>query len=430
MYSITKSVELFDKAQKILPGGVNSPARAFRGVGGQPLFIDRGEGAYLYDVDGNRYVDYVLSWGPLILGHAHPAVIRAVQDTAEKGLSFGACCPLEVEFAELFCELVPQADMVRLVNSGTEAVMTALRLARGFSGRHKILKFDGCYHGHSDCLLAAAGSGLLANSISSSKGVSGKVVSEVISTPYNDLEKVKKIFAEQGDAIAALIVEPVAGNMGLIMPERIFLETLREICTQYGSCLIFDETITGFRFHPGAYSSIAGIRPDISTFGKIIGGGMPIGAIAGGSRIMKQLAPLGEVYQAGTLSGNPVAAAAGIATLKTLRELNPYSEIAELAEIFADKTNHYAQKNKLAVHCQAYGGVFTLFFTAKKHINNLEDAKTCNRELFAAYYRHMLSRGIYMSPSQFELNFVSAAHSTQEIETAADAAVEFLAQMK
>jgi len=287
------------------------------------------------------------------------------------------------------------------------------------------VKFDGCYHGHSDCLLVSAGSGLLTNSISSSKGVTGKAVSEVITIPYNDIEKVKGIFAGRGDEIAAVIVEPVAGNMGLVMPEKDFLKGLREICAQYGACLIFDETITGFRFHCGAYSELAGITPDISTFGKIIGGGMPIGAIAAGKEIMQQLAPLGEVYQAGTLSGNPVAAAAGIATLKYLKEMNPYSRMAELAGLFADKVNSYAKKNKLAVQCRNYGGVFTVFFTAGE-INNLEDVKTCDTELFAEYYRFMLNKGIYMSPSQFELNFVSAAHSKEDIETAADAVIEFL----
>jgi glutamate-1-semialdehyde 2,1-aminomutase len=423
---MTISEKLFERACRHIPGGVNSPVRAFNSVETTPVYIESGSGSRIFSADGKEYIDFCGSWGPLILGHAHPAVIQTVHDTAKKGLSFGTCNPLEVEFAELFCELVPEADMVRLVNSGTEAVMTALRLARGFTNRANILKFDGCYHGHSDCLLVSAGSGLLTNSISSSKGVTDKAVSEVITTPYNDISKVKKIFEEQGDTIAAIIVEPVAGNMGLVMPESGFLEELRKICTQYGSCLIFDETITGFRFHSGSYASLAGITPDISTFGKIIGGGMPIGAIAARSEIMEQLAPLGEVYQAGTLSGNPVAAAAGIATLKTLKETNPYSGLSELANLFADKINHYARENKLAVHCKAYGGVFTLFFSAKNQINNLEDVKTCDTKLFAAYYRYMLDRGIYMSPSQFELNFISTAHSRQDVERAADTVIEFI----
>ncbi len=427
---MTISEKLFERACKHIPGGVNSPVRAFDAVETTPVYIESGKGSRIFSVDGKEYIDFCGSWGPLILGHAHPAVVKAVHNTAAKGLSFGTCNPLEVKFAELFCELVPGADMVRLVNSGTEAVMTALRLARGFTDKEKILKFDGCYHGHSDCLLVSAGSGLLTNSISSSKGVTNKAVSEVISTPYNDISKVKKIFKEQGNTIAAIIVEPVAGNMGLVMPESGFLEELREICSQHGSCLIFDETITGFRFHCGSYASLVGITPDISTFGKIIGGGMPIGAIAARSEIMRQLAPLGEVYQAGTLSGNPVAAAAGIATLKVLKETNHYSGLSELASLFADKINNYAQKNELAVHCKAYGGVFTLFFSEKDQINNLEDVKSCDTKLFAAYYRHMLNQDIYMSPSQFELNFISTAHSRQDVERATDSVIEFLSNIK
>lgn len=427
---MTISEKLFERACKHIPGGVNSPVRAFGSVGTNPVYIESGKGSRIISVDGKEYVDFCGSWGPLILGHANPEALKAVHDTAKKGLSFGTCNPLEVEFAELFCELVPHIDMVRLVNSGTEAVMTALRLARGFTGRTNIVKFDGCYHGHSDCLLVSAGSGLLTNSISSSKGVSDKIISEVITTPYNDIEKVKKIFEGQGDEIAAIIVEPVAGNMGLVMPKKGFLEELREICTQYGACLIFDETITGFRFHCGAYSEIIGLEPDISTFGKIIGGGMPIGAIAARKEIMEQLAPLGEVYQAGTLSGNPVAAAAGIATLKVLKATNPYSRLRDMAKLFADKINNYARENKLAVNCKTYGGAFTIFFAASEHINNLEDVKACDTELFAEYYCYMLANGIYMSPSQFELNFISTDHTSEDIEIVADTVIEFLSQFR
>jgi glutamate-1-semialdehyde 2,1-aminomutase len=423
---MTISEQLFERACKHIPGGVNSPVRAFGSVGTTPVYIEHGKGSRIVSVDGHEYIDFCGSWGPLILGHSNPEVLKAVQDTATKGLSFGTCNPLEVEFAELFCDLIPHADMVRLVNSGTEAVMTALRLARGFTSRTNIVKFDGCYHGHSDCLLVSAGSGLLTNSISSSKGVTDKAISEVITTPYNDIEKIKKIFTDQGETIAAIIVEPAAGNMGLVMPGKGFLEELRKICTQYGACLIFDETITGFRFHCGAYSEIVGIEPDISTFGKIIGGGMPIGAIAARSEIMEQLAPLGEVYQAGTLSGNPVAAAAGIATLKILKETNPYPRLDEMAKKIADRINNYAKENKLPVNCKAYGGAFTIFFTANDQINNLEDVKTCDTELFAKYYRYMLEHGIYMSPSQFELNFISTAHTQEDIEMTANTIIEFL----
>ena len=423
---MTISEKLFQRACEHIPGGVNSPVRAFASVGTNPIYIESGKGSRIFSADGKEYIDFCGSWGPLILGHAHPLVVKAVQDAAANGLTFGACNPLEVEFAEIFCELVPHADMVRLVNSGTEAVMTALRLARGFTDRTNIVKFDGCYHGHSDSLLVSAGSGLLTNSISSSKGVTDKAVSEVISTPYNDIEKVKRIFEEQGDTVAAVIVEPVAGNMGLVIPENGFLEELREICTHYGACLIFDETITGFRFHCGPYSSIAGITPDISTFGKIIGGGMPIGAIAARKEIMEQLAPLGKVYQAGTLSGNPVALAAGIASLKILKETNPYPFLNEQAKRLSDKINSYAGEHKLAVNCKAFGGAFTIFFTEKEDINNLDDVKTCDTELFAKYYRHMLKHGIYMSPSQFELNFISSTHTQADIETTVNTIIGFL----
>ena len=416
-----KSKTLFKQASEMIPGGVNSPVRAFGSVGTDPVYITKGSGSLITDVDGNAYVDFCGSWGPLALGHAHPLVINAIRETAGNGLSFGTCCPLEVEFAELFLELVPHADMVRTVSSGTEAVMTALRLARGFTGRDKILKFDGCYHGHSDCLLTAAGSGLLTNALSFSKGVTQKTISEVISAPYNDLNHVKEIFAKEGKEIAAIIIEPVAGNMGLVMPEPGFLEALREICDEYGACLIFDEVITGFRFHAGAYATKTGITPDISTFGKIIGGGMPIGAVAGKKEIMEHLAPLGEVYQAGTLSGNPVALAAGITTLKTLRDTNPYPDMAKLASVFADTVNAAATD----AYCAVSGGVFTLFFTANQP-KCLSEVKACDTERFAAYFRHMLAHGFYVSPSQFELNFISAAHTEPEVKAAAEVAVAFL----
>ncbi|OGV51140.1 MAG: glutamate-1-semialdehyde-2,1-aminomutase [Lentisphaerae bacterium GWF2_44_16] len=420
------SKKLFKRAVKHIPGGVNSPVRSFKSVGGSPVYIESGKGSKIYDVDGKEYIDFCGSWGPLALGHAHPDVVNAVCSASRNGLSFGTCNPLEVEMAELFCKMVPCADMVRMVNSGTEAVMTALRLARAFTGKTHILKFDGCYHGHTDCLLSSAGSGLLTNSIPSSAGVTQKVISEVITTPYNRPAAVKNIFRKDGNKIAAVIVEPVAGNMGLVMPEKGFLETLRELCSEYETCLIFDEVITGFRFHAGSYATLARINPDISVFGKIIGGGMPIGAIAAGRKVMEMLAPLGNVYQAGTLSGNPVALAAGIATLKTLRKLNPYHKMAELAENFAMKINSFAQERGLGVHCAVYGGVFTLFFSSKKSLKNLEDVKTCNTALFAEYFKFMLQRGFYISPSQFELNFVSAAHTMDEINAAAEASVEFL----
>lgn len=416
------SKKFFDRAKERIPGGVNSPVRAFGSVGGNPIYISSGSGSRIYDVDDNEYIDFCGSWGPLALGHAHPAVVDAVRYAASNGLTFGTCSPLEVDFAELFCEMVPHAEMVRSVTSGTEAVMTAIRLARGYTGREKILKFDGCYHGHSDCMLSAAGSGLLTNSISFSQGVTVNTAAEVISVPYNDLEKVREVFTKESSSLAAVIVEPVAGNMGLILPEPGFLEELRELCDANGSCLIFDEVITGFRFHAGAYAQLAGVTPDISTFGKIIGGGMPIGAVAGKREIMELLAPLGKVYQAGTLSGNPVALAAGIVTLHLLRDIDPYPEMARLAQLFADIVNSVSSD----AHCATHGGVFTLFFTKEKNLSNLSQVQKCDTGRFAAWHRHMLNRGFYMSPSQFELNFVSDAHSQPEIEAAAEATTDFL----
>ena len=422
---MTNSETLFNRATKVIPGGVNSPVRAFNAVDRTPIYMKSGNGSKMVSVDNQEYIDFCCSWGPLILGHSHPKVLDAVLKTSKDGLSFGTCNPLEVEFAELFCSLVPHVDMVRLVNSGTEAVMTALRLARGVTNRTKVLKFDGCYHGHSDCLLVSAGSGVLTNSISSSKGVTDKVISEVITTPYNDIEKVKAIFKEYGADIAGVIVEPIAGNMGLVLPQNDFLEELRKITLEYNSMLIFDETITGFRFNPGAYSTTIGIEPDISTFGKIIGGGMPIGAIAGKSEIMSELAPLGEVYQAGTLSGNPVATAAGIATLKILKESNPYSQLAEFATELTNRVNSYTLQNDIDLFCQSFGGVFTLFFTSKKTINNLDDVKKCDVGKFAKYYNFLLANGIYMSPSQFEINFISTAHTKDDINVLADNIIKF-----
>jgi glutamate-1-semialdehyde 2,1-aminomutase len=424
---MTNSAKLFERACEVIPGGVNSPVRAFNSVDAEPIFIQRGSGSKIYDVDANEYIDFCGSWGPLILGHADPEVLEAVATTAINGLSFGTCNPLEVEMAELLADLVPHAEMFRLVSSGTEAVMTALRLARGYTERKYIIKFDGCYHGHSDCLLINAGSGLLTQSVSSSKGVTDNVAAEVISLSYNNCEQLQQTFAKYGDAIAAVIIEPVAGNMGLVKPEPGFLESVRQQCSDNGSLLIFDEVITGFRFHPGAYASLTKVTPDITTFGKIIGGGMPIGAIGANREIMEHLAPLGEVYQAGTLSGNPVAVAAGIATLKKLQTTDPYPRMARLAELFATTINNFTAEHNIAAHCANYGSAFTLFFTNKQPLTNLDEVKQCDTTYFAAYYKYMLDNGFYMSPSQFELNFVSAAHTQQEIEATAAMVIEFLA---
>lgn len=418
-----QSAQLFDRACASIPGGVNSPVRAFGSVGGHPLYMESGSGSRIKDVDGNEYVDFCGSWGPLVLGHSQPDVLKAVCETAAQGLSFGTCCPNEVEFAELFKELVPSCEMVRCVNSGTEAVMTALRLARGVTGRNLIVKFNGCYHGHSDSLLIAAGSGLLTQSIASSKGVTEALVSEIITADYNDDTKIEQIFTEYGQDIAAVIIEPLAGNMGMIKPRKEFLQLLRDRCDATGAQLIFDEVITGFRFHAGAYAELIGIQPDIMTFGKIIGGGMPIGAVASSRANMEQLAPLGGIYQAGTLSGNPVALAAGITMLKLLRDQAPYAEMERLAEIFCTTVNKAATGK--GAHCARHRSVFTLFFTDKQPLQNLTDVQGCDTAAFARYHRHMLEAGFYLSPSQFELNFISAAHCETKVRAAAEAAAAF-----
>jgi glutamate-1-semialdehyde 2,1-aminomutase len=407
----TKSRKLFDQAKKMIPGGVNSPVRAFNSVAGAPVYLERGEGASVFDLDGNEYLDFCGSWGPLILGHAHPRVIEAVVKASERGLTFGACNSAEVEMADLLSRTIPYMEMSRMVNSGTEAVMSALRLARGFTGRSKILKFDGCYHGHADSLLVSSGSGLLTGGISTSKGVTEKVVSDVLVAPYNDTEAVAEILERHGDDMAAVIVEPVAGNMGLVKPAPGFLEFLRSETSRRGALLIFDEVISGFRLGPTTYGAMLGITPDLTTLGKIIGGGMPIGAFGGREEVMRNVAPLGGVYQAGTLSGNPVALAAGIATIQTLLDEHPYERMANLAESIKDAVE------KHDVLCETLGGMFTIFFTdAKRPPANLADVKNCDLEAFSEYHRGMLERGVYLPPSQFELNFVSAAHSSADIE--------------
>jgi len=423
---MTQSAQLFEKAQASIPGGVNSPVRAFNSVGGDPIYMKKGDGAYMWDADDNKYIDFCSSWGPLILGHCHAPTVKAVQAAAAEGLSFGTCNPREVEMAELIKELVPSIEKVRCVNSGTEATMTALRLARGYTGRNKILKFDGCYHGHADYLLVAAGSGLLTAGTSSSAGVSEQAVSEMIVVPYNDLDAVKDAFQKHGNEIAAIIVEPIAGNMGLVEPVEGFLEGLRSVTQENGSLLILDEVITGFRLGATTFGNLCGVTPDLTCLGKIIGGGMPIGALGGRQEIMDHLAPLGPVYQAGTLSGNPVALAAGVEMLKALRDDNPYPQMAAFAEKIEKAINDKAAETGAAYFCHRKGGLFTLFFTDQKEVNNLDDVKKCDTEMFASYFKHMVGNGIYISPSQFELGFVSAAHSEQDIDTFIQTALEFL----
>ena len=417
------SETLFAKAAKVIPGGVNSPVRAFGSVGGNPIYVEKGEGAYLFDADGNKYLDFCSSWGPLILGHANPTVLEAAKSTMDNGLTFGACNSKEVEMAELLCEVIPSMEMVRMVNSGTEATMSALRLARGYTGRQKVLKFDGCYHGHADYLLVASGSGLLTGGISTSAGVSAEAASDVIVLTYNDIEAVKEVFAAKSNEIAAVIVEPIAGNMGLVEPAEGFLETLREESTKAGSVLILDEVITGFRMGATSFGTIAKIDADLTCLGKIVGGGMPLAAFGGKKEIMQNLAPLGSVYQAGTLSGNPVALAAGLATVKTLIESNPYAAM----EVKATKIAEAVNSLNLPVICAQKGGMFTIFFTDSKELpKNLDDVKNCDTEKFAKYHRMMLEKGFYLSPSQFELGFTSAVQTDEEIDTFIEALKEVL----
>lgn len=410
-----KSRVLFAQSVNVIPGGVNSPVRACRSVGIDPVFIDRGEGSTIYDADGNAYVDYVGSWGPMILGHRDPAVMAAVVQVLERGMSFGAPTDLEIQLAERVVEAVPSIEMVRMVNSGTEATMSAIRLARGITGRDVIVKFDGCYHGHADTLLVAAGSGVATLQIPGSPGVPESFVAHTLSLPYNDIAGFKALMAEKGKDIACVIVEPVAGNMGLVTPADGFLKTLREETRKAGSLLIFDEVMTGFRVAFGGAQSLYDIDPDLTTLGKIIGGGMPVGAYGGKREFMRQVAPEGPVYQAGTLSGNPVAMAAGIATLDRLKTPGVYEALARKTERLVKGLAAAANKAGVPASVDHVGSMLGLFFTDIP-VTNFEDAKTCDLERFTAYYQGMLQQGIYLAPSQFEAGFVSLAHSDADID--------------
>lgn len=423
------SHKLFSRAIESIPGGVNSPVRACRSVGTEPVFIDRGIGCMVYDADGNRYIDYVGSWGPMILGHRHSVVIDAISKVLERGTSFGAPTDIEIELAEMVIAAVPSIEMVRMVNSGTEATMSAIRLARGITGRDTIVKFDGCYHGHADTLLVEAGSGVATLGIPGSPGVPASFVAHTLSLPYNDIDTVVKVMDEIGKKIACIIVEPVAGNMGLVQPVDGFLETLRELTEKCGSLLIFDEVMTGFRVAYGGAQSLYGISPDITTLGKIIGGGLPVGAYGGKREIMDHIAPQGPVYQAGTLSGNPVAMAAGLATLKQIKQSGFYDALDAKADRLAAGLKKAAEKAGIKVMADRVGSMMGLFFTDKK-VNNFEDAKTSDLEMFSAYYRGMLEKGIYLAPSQFEALFVSAAHNLDYIDETIQAAEEVLKGLK
>jgi len=391
-------------------------------VGGTPVFIDHAQGAYIYDSLGKRYIDYVGSWGPMILGHAHPEVIEAVKQAAEKGLSFGAPTEIETQMAKKVCELMPSIDMVRMVSSGTEATMSAIRLARGYTGRDKIVKFEGCYHGHSDALLVKAGSGALTFGVPSSPGVPASVAENTITLPYNDSDSVKALFAELGEHIACIIVEPVAGNMNCIPPEPGFLECLRQVCDQYNSVLIFDEVMTGFRVGLTGAQGHYNIKPDLTTLGKVIGGGMPVGAFGGSRKIMEHLAPLGPVYQAGTLSGNPVAMTAGLKTLELIAQPGFYERLTEKTEKLTSGLKERAAKAGIAMTTNSVGGMFGLFFSAEPKVSRFAQVMQCDQDLFKRFFHAMLEQGVYLAPSAFEAGFVSSAHTNDDLEKTLDIA--------
>ncbi|MDG4594494.1 MAG: glutamate-1-semialdehyde 2,1-aminomutase [Candidatus Contendobacter sp.] len=418
---MTRSEQLFAEAQRYIPGGVNSPVRAFRGVGGTPIFFKRGAGAWLYDEDDRRYIDYVGSWGPMIVGHAHPAVVHAVQKAAANGLSFGAPTAIETIMARKIREMVPSMELVRMCNSGTEATMSAIRLARGFTSRNTIVKFEGCYHGHSDSLLVKAGSGALTLGVPTSPGVPTALASYTVTLAYNDLLQARQAFAKIGDQIAGVIVEPVAGNMNCILPAPGFLEGLRALCDQYGSVLIFDEVMTGFRVAPGGAQELYQVKPDLTTLGKVIGGGMPVGAFGGRRAIMEKLAPLGPIYQAGTLSGNPVAMAAGLATLDLISTPRFHADLAARTQRLCDGLVVAAQETGISLTANHVGGMFGIFFTDET-VTTYAQAVACDIERFKAFFHGMLAEGVYLAPSAFEAGFLSSAHTEEDIEATLAAA--------
>jgi glutamate-1-semialdehyde 2,1-aminomutase len=429
-YSITQSEALFAQAQKHIPGGVNSPVRAFKGVGGTPIFFDHAKGAYVFDADGNRYIDYVGSWGPMILGHSADEILDAVRARMDKGLSFGAPTAIEIDMAEEVCKLLPSMDMVRMVNSGTEATMSAIRLARGFTGRDKLVKFEGCYHGHADSLLVKAGSGMLTLGVPTSPGVPAAVAANTITLDYKNLDSVKECFAQMADDIACVIIEPVAGNMNCIPPSKSFLQGLRELCTVHGIVLIFDEVMSGFRVALGGAQSYYDIIPDMTCLGKVIGGGLPVGAFGGKRDIMEYLAPLGPVYQAGTLSGNPLAMAAGLAMLRAIQKPGFYDQLTARVQQMLTGFKAAADKYGIPFTHTSAGSMFGLFFTELNEINTFSDvADHCDGARFNAFFHGMLKEGVYLAPSSFEAGFMSIAHTEQDINDTIAAADRVMAQL-
>jgi glutamate-1-semialdehyde 2,1-aminomutase len=429
-YQTRQSHENFARARRSIAGGVNSAVRAFKQVGGEPVFFARGEGAYLYDVDGNRYIDYVGSWGPAILGHAHPAVVKAVCDTAATGMSYGAPTVIETEMAELIKQLVPSIEKVRMVSSGTEATMSAIRLARGFTGRDKIIKFEGCYHGSGDSLLVKAGSSALTLGVPSSPGVPAALAELTLTLEYNNVEQLREVFARLGGEIACVIVEPVAGNMNCIPPEPGFLDTLRSLTSQHGALLIFDEVMTGFRVELGGAQGLYGVKPDLTTLGKVIGGGMPVGAFGGRADIMDRITPDGPVFHAGTLSGNPVAMAAGLATLREIMTSGFFAALERKTRTLMDGLGEAARRAGIPLSTVAVGGMFGFFFTSAARVTSYRQATACDIERFKKFFHGMLAAGVYLAPSAYEAGFVSAAHSDDDIAATVAAAAQVLRTLK
>ena len=425
-----RSSTLFNEAKNYIPGGVNSPVRAFKGVGGEPIYFERGEGAYLYDVDGNEYIDYVGSWGPMILGHSNPSIVDAVRTELDKGLGFGAPTEIETSLAKKICQLMPSIELVRMVSSGTEATMSAIRLARGYTKRDKIVKFEGCYHGHSDSLLVKAGSGALTLGVPTSPGVPNDLAKHTLTLEYNNLDSVKTLFSKMGEEVGCIIVEPVAGNMNCIPPKEGFLQGLRKLCDDYGGLLIFDEVMTGFRVALGGAQACYGVKPDLTTLGKVIGGGLPVAAFGGRHEVMNEIAPLGPVYQAGTLSGNPLSMASGLAMLSVLEADDSfYQNLSESTEYLVNGIVAAANTNNVPMTSNNVGGMFGLFFSSEEKVTNFSQASNCDLESFKKFYKSMIRQGVYFAPSAYECGFLSAAHTKNELDETINAALTAFSEL-